>query len=63
MACEKDASDLGFGGGFRWVLQFPPPVTNGYSQLNCNMAEKVTNSKLLSVDAFDMLASEFLGLG
>ena len=28
-ACEKVASDLGLGGGFCWVLQFPPPLTTG----------------------------------
>ena len=26
-ACEKVASDLGLGGGFRRVLRFPPPHT------------------------------------
>ena len=25
-ACEKVASDLGLGGGFRRVLRFPPPI-------------------------------------
>ena len=30
-ACVKVDSDLGFGGGFCWVLQFPPPVTTGKS--------------------------------
>ena len=28
-ACEKVASDLGLGGGFRRVLQFPPLLTTG----------------------------------
>ena len=28
-ACEKDASDLGLGGGFRRVLRFPPLLTTG----------------------------------
>ena len=28
-ACEEVASDLGLGGGFRWVLRFSPPVTIG----------------------------------
>ena len=37
--CEKVASDLGLGSGFRWVLRFPPPLTTGYSQLCCNMAQ------------------------
>ena len=26
---KKVASDLGLGGGFRWVLHFSPPVTTG----------------------------------
>ena len=41
-ACEKVASDLGLGGGFRRVLRFPPPVTTGSSRLRRIMAEKVT---------------------
>ena len=28
-ACEKVASDLGLGDGFRCVLRFPPPVSTG----------------------------------
>ena len=28
-ACEKVAGDLGLGGGFCQVLQFPPPITTG----------------------------------
>ena len=28
-ACEKVASDLGLGGGFRCVLRFPPLLTTG----------------------------------
>ena len=28
-ACEKVASDLGLGGGFRQVIRVPPTVTNG----------------------------------
>ena len=24
VACEKFVSDLGLGGGFRWILRFPP---------------------------------------
>ena len=28
-ACEKVASDLGLGGGFRRVLRFRPPYTTG----------------------------------
>ena len=28
-ACEKVASDLELGGGFRRVLRFPAPVTTG----------------------------------
>ena len=39
VACKKVASDLGLGSGFRWVLQFPTPVTIGRSRLGCNMAE------------------------
>ena len=27
--CEKVASDLRLGSGFRGVLRFPPPVTTG----------------------------------
>ena len=33
-ACEKVASDLGLGGGFRRVLRFPPLLTTGYSQIS-----------------------------
>ena len=28
-ACEKIASDLGLGSGFRWLLHFSPLLTNG----------------------------------
>ena len=40
IVCEKVASDLELGGGFHWVLWFPPPLTTGLSQVRCNMAEK-----------------------
>ena len=40
-ACKKVSSDSGLGGGFRRVLQFPPPVTTVISR---NMAEKVTKN-------------------
>ena len=40
-ACEKVASDLELGGGFRRVLRFPPPVTTGLSRISCNTADKV----------------------
>ena len=43
MICEKVASDSGFKSVvFAGVLQFPPPVATGWSQLN--MAEKVTKN-------------------
>ena len=32
-ASEEVASDLRLGGGFCWVLQFPPPLPIGYSRL------------------------------
>ena len=44
---ENVASDLGLGGGFRRVLQFPLPFTSSQSRLSCNMAEKVTKIKNL----------------
>ena len=39
-ACKKVASGLGLGGGFRWVLQFPPPVTMTKPQNGRKSAEK-----------------------
>ena len=38
----SERPDMELGGGFRRVLRFPPPVTNGYSRLSRNMAEELT---------------------
>ena len=40
---------LGLGSGFCRALQFPPPVTTGYSQLRRNMAEKVSKNRNMSI--------------
>ena len=51
-ACEKVASDLGLGGGFRRVLRFPPPHTTGWSQTShiwhkCDEKQKeIPNSEI-----------------
>ena len=44
--CDKVTSDLGSGCGFCWVLWFPQPFTTGKSQLNLNMAEKMTKIEI-----------------
>ena len=40
--CEKVASDLGLGGGFRRVLRFPLPMKTGWTQLSHNIAENMS---------------------
>ena len=47
--CEKVASELGLGGGFRRVLRFPPLLTTGKSRISHNWhncyKNKIPNSK------------------
>ena len=47
-ACEKVASDLGLGGGFRRVLWFPPLSTTGFSRIshNWHKCDEKWNSKV-----------------
>ena len=45
-ACAKVASDMKFGGGFRRVLWYPPPLTTGQAQISLYAAEKVTIIKI-----------------
>ena len=44
-AGEKDTRDLGLDGVFRRVLRFPPPLTNSWSRISHNMAEKEGDEK------------------
>ena len=44
-AYEEVTRNLGLGGGFRWVLRFPPPGQTGQSRLSRNMVEKVTKNR------------------
>ena len=48
---KKAASDLGLGGGYRRVLQFPPPLITSKSQIILNMAENDVdrNSQILYI--------------
>ena len=38
--CDKDASDLGKGGGSRRVLHFPAPIKTCKPQFSLNIASK-----------------------
>ena len=51
-ASEKVARDLRLGSGLYRVLRFPPPLATGYSQPSCNMAEKVTKTKIPNLLVF-----------
>ena len=48
-ACEKVASELGLGGGFRRVLRFPPQLTTGQSRIshNWHKCDEIPNYKRL----------------
>ena len=53
-ACEKVASDLGFGLRFPRVLRFPPPLTNGYSRQNSKSKSKLVQIRECFQNIFDI---------
>ena len=54
-ACEKVASDLGLGGGFRRVLRFPPLLTNSHELVTFGI--NVTKNEIQNLALFNKLHS------